>query len=262
MIRVESWGIAASVVGPGVVGRAWLGAPRGGAVDLPAFELANRLLGNPVGALAFETSGNTTLRVEQAAMVVIAGAVAEVTVRDGPPVGWGAPVVLPAGAMLRVGRLLDGARAYVGVRGGVEVVDGDVLRLGADPASPATIEAAPRAATCHVLRVFPGPRIDWFVDDAWQQLVGAPFTVTTTSRVGTRLRGPHVGRHRRGELPSEGLVEGAVQVPPDGQPIVMLADHPTTGGYPVIAVVHPDDLTHAAQAAPGAAVRFVPARQQ
>jgi allophanate hydrolase subunit 2 len=77
-----------------------------------------------------------------------------------------------------------------------------------------------------------------------------------SDRVGARLSGPALVRSRHEELPSEGLVEGAIQVPPDGQPIVMLADHPTTGGYPVIAVVDPADLRHVAQAAPGTTLRF------
>jgi allophanate hydrolase subunit 2 len=79
--------------------------------------------------------------------------------------------------------------------------------------------------------------------------------------VGTRLEGPALDRLRHDELPSEGMIEGAIQVPPDGNPIVFLADHPTTGGYPVIAVLDPDDLPHLAQAAPGTQVRFRPSRR-
>ena len=79
------------------------------------------------------------------------------------------------------------------------------------------------------------------------------------SRVGARLRGPSLMRRHHGELPSEGLVPGSIQVPGDGQPVVMLRDHPTTGGYPVIAVVDPDDLADLAQARPGARLRFRPA---
>ena len=84
--------------------------------------------------------------------------------------------------------------------------------------------------------------------------------MTSTSRVGIRLTGPALVRIDDQQLPSEGLVEGAIQVPPDGQPIIMLADHPTTGGYPVIAVIDPSDLHHAAQAAAGTVVRFTPVR--
>jgi allophanate hydrolase subunit 2 len=108
-----------------------------------------------------------------------------------------------------------------------------------------------------VLRVVPGPRADWFSDDALAALGTTGFEVTSHSdRVGVRLAGAALVRRRHEELPSEGVVEGAVQVPADGQPVVFLADHPVTGGYPVVAVVHPDDIAVAAQLRPGRQVRF------
>ena len=255
MIRVEAWGVGASVVDEGRLGRASFGAGRGGAVDAAALRLANRLLGNPPGAAGIETSGGTTINLEHAAMVAITGAVADVVVVGGPPVGWGAPIVLPAGAKVRVGRLVDGARTYLGVRGGLGV-DADRLEVGPDPGTAAALEAAPRQPSRTTIRVWPGPRLDWFDADAWHVLTSTPFTVAATNRVGTRLAGLGLGRVRRDELASEGLLEGAVQVPPDGQPIVMLAAHPTTGGYPVVAVVDPDDIAHVAQAALGTVLRF------
>ena len=101
-------------------------------------------------------------------------------------------------------------------------------------------------------RLWPGPRLDWFVDDAWRRCCSSAVRRRRRQQPGRRApaRARRCERSRAGELPSEGLVEGAVQVPPDGQPIVMLADHPITGGYPVIAVVDPADLRHVAQAAP------------
>ena len=256
MIRVSSWGIAGSVQDAGVLGRAWLGAGRGGAVDLASLALANRLLGNAEGLAAFETSGGLELQVVSPVMVVLTGAVAVVEIDGGPPLGWGNPVVLPAGATLRVVRLLEGARSYVGVRGGLHLDADGRITVGPDSARPAGEHAAPRHPVRTELRVWPGPRLDWFRADAWQQLCSAGFEVTATSRVGTRLHGPRLVRARNGELPSEGMVEGAIQVPPDGDPIVFLADHPTTGGYPVIAVVDPADLPHLAQAGPGARLTF------
>jgi allophanate hydrolase subunit 2 len=98
-----------------------------------------------------------------------------------------------------------------------------------------------------------GPREDWFADVS--ALFGTAWTVTPMSnRVGVRLAGPALAWSRSGELASEGVVLGAIQVPPDGQPLVFLADHPTTGGYPVIGVV--TDLTPLAQARPGSTVTF------
>lgn len=255
MIHVHAWGIGGRVVDAGRPGMAWLGASRGGAVDLDSYALADRLLGNPTGTLQFETSGGLVIAVDTPTMVVVTGAVADVSVHDGPPIGWGSPVVLPAGASLRVGRLLDGARTYVAVRGGL-VPPGDRFRIGPDPTTPAAEHPAARRPPRTEITVWPGPRADWFSDAAWAALCSGAFTVTATSRVGTRLAGPMLERVRHDELPSEGTIEGAVQVPPDGNPIVFLADHPTTGGYPVIAVVDPADIPHVAQAAPGTVLRF------
>lgn len=259
MISVVSWGFGGSVVDLGRPGLAWLGQSRGGAVDVASLSLANRLVGNPESSAGIETSGGLVVHFTQPTMISIAGALADVIVTNGPAVGWGSPVVLPAGAQLRVGRLLDGARLYVGVRGGVTRA-ADELAVGADPSTPATTEAAPRPHPATRLRVWPGPRLDWFLPGAWELLLASAFEVTTTSRVGVRLGGAALTCVDDRQLPSEGLVEGAIQVPPDGQPIIMLADHPTTGGYPVIAVVDAVDLQHAAQAAAGNHLRFTAAR--
>ena len=255
MIEVVSWGIAGAVVDGGATGRAWLGASRGGAVDMTSLALVNRVLGNDESAGAFETSGGLTLVAREPVLVAWTGAVADLIVENGPPLGWGAHVVLPAGAALRVGRLRDGARGYLGVRGGVDA-DG---RVGGRAAAPPATESVPRPEPASTVRAWPGPRLDWFEPDAWSGLLGERI-VTDTSRVGTRFGGEPLRRSRLDELPSEGMVEGAVQVPPDGLPIVMLADHPTTGGYPVIAVVDPADISVVAQAAPGTTLRFTAAR--
>jgi len=112
-----------------------------------------------------------------------------------------------------------------------------------------------------LLRVLPGPRRDWFEPAAWTALTSADWTVTADSdRVGLRLSGPRLSRAREDELPSEGLVPGALQVPPDGAPVLFLADHPVTGGYPVLAVVATADLPAAAQVRPGDVLRFKAAR--
>lgn len=255
MITVDSWGIGGSVVDLGRTGLGWLGQSRMGAVDTVSLALANRLVGNPENMAGLETSGGLVVTVHRPTMVVIAGGVAEVSVVGGPAVGWGNPVVLPAGAQLRVGRLNEGARVYLGIRGGVTPT-GDGLRVGTDPTNAAATQAAPRAQPSTRLRVWPGPRLDWFSPSAWPMLLATPFEVTNTSRVGLRLYGAALLISADRQLPSEGLVEGAIQVPPDGQPIIMLADHPTTGGYPVIAVLDPADVHHAAQAAPGTRLRF------
>jgi biotin-dependent carboxylase-like uncharacterized protein len=119
---------------------------------------------------------------------------------------------------------------------------------------PATVSAdAP-------LEVDLGPRDDWFTAEAVETLLSAEFTVSPASdSVGLRLDGPVLVRSRTEELPSEGVVRGSVQVPPDGHPIVFQADHPVTGGYPVIAVLTPASADRAGQARPGTRLRFVTA---
>jgi allophanate hydrolase subunit 2 len=133
---------------------------------------------------------------------------------------------------------------------------GTVLPVGGTGGEPRPHDT-PRPPRPGPLRVVPGPRDDWFAPDALDVLCGSAYTVAADSnRVGLRLEGPALRRTRDGELPSEGMVLGAVQVPPSGTPVVFLADHPPTGGYPVIGVVEPDDLWQCAQLRPGEEVRF------
>ncbi|WP_146063565.1 biotin-dependent carboxyltransferase family protein, partial [Streptomyces sp. SM11] len=140
--------------------------------------------------------------------------------------------------------------------------EGDELPLGA-PAPGGPPPAAgpvpwPGALAELVLPVHPGPRHDWFTEAALRTLHTAAYRVSPHSnRIGLRTEGPALARSRTGELPSEGMVLGAIQVPPDGRPVVFLNDHPTTGGYPVVGVVPERALTAAAQAVPGTRLRFV-----
>ncbi|WP_455709626.1 5-oxoprolinase subunit C family protein [Micromonospora sediminicola] len=189
----------------------------------------------------------------------------------------GRPLALPAGAVLHVGPARAGVRTWLAVSGGIAVEpvlgsratdtlsglgplplrDGDRLPLGTPAGPPPPVDVAvDRPVPAEVrLAVRPGPRQDWFTPAAFDLLCRDAYTVGPDSnRVGARLAGAALPRAVAGELPSEGLVLGAVQVPPDGQPLVFLADHPTTGGYPVIGVV--DDVTALAQARPGTTVRF------
>ncbi|MGD9995787.1 MAG: biotin-dependent carboxyltransferase family protein [Ilumatobacteraceae bacterium] len=259
-VVVESWGVGGSVRDAGRRGRAWLGASRGGAVDLASLELANRLVGNAPHGAAFESSGGLRIAArDRPVLVAMTGGVADVS--GDVALGWGVPEVLPSGAVLRIGRLHEGTRVYVSVRGGlVATARPDTFAIGPDPAGPAASHPAVRRPGPDRILLWPGPRADWFAPDALDLLVTSEWTVTPHGdRIGVRLAGPMLRRAITRELPSEGLVEGAVQVPPDGQPIVMLADHPVTGGYPVIAVVDPAHIGHLAQTPPGRSVRFRPA---
>ncbi|MFE6285483.1 biotin-dependent carboxyltransferase family protein [Streptomyces sp. NPDC057877] len=285
---------ALAVVRPGALttvqdlgrpGHAHLGVPRSGALDAPAAALVNRLVGNAREAAVLETTLNgCAVRPRSAVTVAVGGAPCPVSV-DGRPVAWGAPVRVPAGALLDVGAAISGVRGYVAFSGGITVepvlgsrstdllsglgppplTDDAVLPLGHATGPHARVDVAPqpRPPTELLLRVTPGPRDDWFTPGALRVLTTRAYRVSAASnRIGLRTEGPALERARPGELPSEGMVLGAVQVPPDGRPVVFLADHPTTGGYPVIAVVRAADLPAAAQARPGTPVRFLAVRRR
>ncbi|WP_432162130.1 biotin-dependent carboxyltransferase family protein [Streptomyces tendae] len=275
-------GALTTVQDAGRPGHAHLGVPRSGALDAPAMRLANRLLGNASDAAVLETTlTGCALRPDQDVTVVVGGAPCPVTV-DGRPAAWGAPVRVPAGSVLDVGTATAGVRSYVAVAGGVAAEpvlgsrstdllsglgpeplrDGDVVAVGTPagplPAPIAAPWAGPPAEL--VLPVRPGPRADWFTAAALRTFTSAAYRVSPHSnRIGLRTEGPPLERAAAGELPSEGMVLGAVQVPPDGRPVLFLHDHPTTGGYPVVAVVPEPALAAAAQAAAGTPVRFTPA---
>lgn len=257
-LRVHRAGPLLTVQDLGRPGWAHLGVSRSGAADRAALVRANRLVGNPDGAAGLEaTLRGPVLEAEGNLRLAVTGA------------GDDLVLPLPAGARRR---LPDpaGARLYVAVAGGLDVPpvlgsrsrdvlaglgppplrDGDVLPVGpaAGAPTPDLPPVAPaRPARGAVLTLLPGPWPD-LVD---RSALPAVYRVDPRSnRVGVRLAGPRLGPPA-GEQPSAGLVPGAVQVPPDGQPIVLLADHPTTGGYPVLGVVPPDQLATVAQLRPG-----------
>ncbi|MGW8730991.1 5-oxoprolinase subunit C family protein [Streptomyces sp. NPDC055808] len=284
-LSVVRAGALTSVQDEGRHGHAHLGVPRSGALDLPASRLANRLVGNAPGAAVLETTLNgCAVRPRCAVTVAVTGAPCPVTL-DGRPVAWGAPVRVPSGAVVEVGAATRGVRSYLAFAGGIAVEpvlgsrstdllsglgpaplrDGAVLPLGRPEGSRPFVDEAPAPGVPDelVLRVGPGPRADWFAPDTPAALAAGHYRVSSASnRIGLRTEGPALRRSLEGELPSEGMVLGAVQVPPDGRPVVFLADHPTTGGYPVIGVVPEPDLAAAAQAAPGTPLRFVLARRR
>jgi biotin-dependent carboxylase-like uncharacterized protein len=259
-----------------------IGVTRSGAADREAAALAGRLVGNdPAAAVIEATAGGLRVRAGRTLLVAVTGAPALVTV-DGRPAPFAAPMTLRPGQTLGLGVPPVGLRSYLAVRGGIDVPPvlgsrstdtlsglgpaplrpGDELPVGDLVGEEPLVDVAPvRAPSSRpVLRVLSGPRRDWLAPAAWTALTGAGWTVTADSdRVGLRLSGPRLERARGDELPSEGLVPGAVQVPPDGAPVLFLADHPVTGGYPVLAVVATADLAAVAQLRPGDELRFRPA---
>lgn len=297
-IEVVDPGLQLLVQDLGRVGRASLGVAESGAADRRAHRAAQRAVGNPPEAAALELlAGGATLRFRGAGVVARAGADLGATLvhRDGTTeaVPWETPVAVHDGDELVAGWAGRGLRTVIAVRGGIALAPelgslatdtlaglgsrergaaplraGDVVPLR----GPAAVRAAvarpslappprlPAAGETVVLRVVPGPRDDWFTGDGVRRFLEDEWTVTPRSdRVGIRLEGARaLERAVTAELPSEGMAAGAVQVPPNGHPVVLLRDRPVTGGYPVIACVVTDDLDLAAQTPPGARIRFRP----
>ena len=274
-LTVLETGPLATIQDRGRPGQAALGVPASGACDRAAYALANRLVGNPVGAAVIElTYGGLAIHADGDLVVAITGAPC-----TGVPLN--APAVVRAGEILRLGPPTSGLRPDLAVRGGIEVPpvlgsrSTDLLSgLGPAPLAPGqTLQVGPavhpmpgvdHAPVAHpaagqvVLRVTPGPRRDWFTDAGWASLVSQTYYVSSNSnRVGVRLDGEPLERARSDELASEGMARGAIQIPPSGTPVVFLADHPVTGGYPVIAYVADADLDACAQVRPGQPVRLI-----
>jgi biotin-dependent carboxylase-like uncharacterized protein len=282
MIEVIRPGLLTTIQDLGRPGYAHLGVPRSGALDVPSLIRANHLVGNPDGAAALETTlTGVSVRAQGATTIAVCGAPAPVTV-DGQPVPFRACVPVPAGALVDVGAATTGVRSYVAFGGGITVAPvlgsrstdtlstlgppplraGHIFPFGRATATDATstealIDEFSLDGEELVLRIRLGPRLDWISVLGRDALMRERFALSVKSnRVGARLTGPTLTRAVKGELPSEGIVLGAVQVPADGQPLIFLADHPTTGGYPVIGVIDTADLPRLVQARPGTAIRF------
>ena len=274
-LTVLGTGVLTTVQDDGRPGQAALGIGRSGACDRRSYALANRLVGNAPGAAVLEvTFGGLALRADDDVMVVTTGA------RCAGPAPHNAPWRLAAGEVVRLGAPASGLRTYLAVRGGLavpavlgsrssDVLSGlgppvvaadDVLPVGTSQEQLPGVDVAPVADPDGgdvAVAVLPGPRRDWFSDKAWASLRSQAYTVSSQSnRIGVRLDGDALERAKTGELSSEGMVRGALQIPPSGTPILFLADHPVTGGYPVIGYVRDEDVDRCAQLRPGQTLRL------
>ncbi len=281
MICVLDPGFFTTVQDLGRPGFGHLGVPIAGAADAFSLRLANRLVGNPDGAAALEmTAQGATLRFDAPAWVALVGGGLDASL-DGHPLPMHQTVPIPAGGQLRTGRIQGGFRSYLAAAGGFKLpqvlgsASSDTLAgLGPAPLAVDTVlnlgertgpepgfylRAPRRFGSSMTLRILAGPQEAWFTPAACRQLLEVEYRVEAQSdRTGLRLAGEKLERSRKDELRSMGMVAGAIQIPASGQPILLLPNHGTTGGYPVIANVISADLPLLAQLAPGATVRFTP----
>lgn len=277
-------------------GLAAVGVTRSGAFDRAAHRQANSLVGNTDDAATIEVLlGGLLLRCHGSAVVSLTGAECPLSV-DGHPVPWETSFRLRPGQLLSLGTPRLGLRSYLAVSGGLEVppvlgsrstdllsglgpeplVAEQVLPVGphqghtgspafgtdhwSEAAPPLTGSSQTRVDQPIRLPVLPGPRLDWL--ETPESILGEWRCSAQSNRIGVRLAGRQLvwTGHRRGtELSSEPLVRGAIQVPPGGEPVIFGPDHPTTGGYPVVAVLTEDANDQLAQCRPGAAIWLEPA---
>ena len=273
----------------GRTGYADLGVAGSGALDRAALRQGNRLAGNPATAAVLENAlGGLVLQARTDQVVAVTGASVTLTVTREEAgartrqVPTHTPVALTAGDRLSVSAPHSGVRCYLAVRGGFDVplalgsratdtlsgigpaplaAGSELAVLTAPPTSVVGAAEPAPAPPSEVtkLRYVSGPRADWIAPASVTEFEATLWSVTAQSnRIGLRLHGPALARAHAGELPSEGTVGGAIQVPASGLPVLFLADHPVTGGYPVLGVVLQADLDRAAQLATGALIRFVP----
>lgn len=283
MIEVLHAGLCDLVMDQGRPGLGALGVPTGGAADPKALAAANRLVGNDDRAAGLEiTLSGPTLRFLAGGVVALTGAPYKAMRGSGGAVGWNETLVLGEGETLTLEHAESGCRCWLAVRGGLAVPSimssrstffpagfgghlgrplrtGDVLDGGVTTPEVHLMRASfpIRSMADSTLRVTAGPQAGQFDDVGLTAFFGGEYQVGAASdRRGLRLLGPRVSRTGI-ELPSQGVLPGAIQIPPDGQPIILGWDGPVTGGYPVIAGVISADWPPLAQLRPGERVRFV-----
>lgn len=287
MLSVVQAGLLTTLQDQGRHGSAHLGIGHSGGADQPALRLANALVGNPAGACALEiTLNGPILETDQPLWVALTGAPLLRARMDDTPLAMWQSVHVPAGSRLDLGSMAQGCRSYLAIAGGIAVPAwrgsrctdvnaalgpiprplsaGDTLPVGrAEPNLSTDISWSldPRpwfdASNPARVRLLPGSHREALDTASSTVLTDAIFRISKDSnRVGLRLDGPPLVLSDQRELVSEGIVAGTVQLPPDGQAIIMGPEHPVTGGYPRIGQVAAVDLPVLAQCRPGATVRF------
>ena len=282
-IRVAKPGFFSTIQDRGRYGYAHLGISPAGAADALSLRLANLLAGNDEYSPALEmTLVGATLQFEASAIIALSGAKCESTVGQNR-VPANEAIKLPAGAVLQCGSTTDGARSYLAVQGGFDIPlvmgsastdvrgrfggcegrrlqKGDALRVckRADTEirrlQDGVLDAVHPTGR---LRVTKGAQYDWFSHKTYANLFSSSYLVSEQSdRTGLRLQGKPVSPSEKSQLLTDGIPLGAIQVPQDGQPIILFVDQQTTGGYPKIANVIAADMHRVGQLRPRDQVRF------
>ena len=283
MLRILDPGILTTIQDAGRRGYQAYGVPVSGAMDLPALRAANKLVGNAPDDAALEIHSPVALQTDAPHLIALTGTDARFEINGRVLPMW-MSVFVRAGATIEIAPKRAGRWIYLAIHGGIDVprvlgskstflrgkfgglegralAAGDQIPVGA-PTLGDLVAAAGRGANDRAyrqseIRVILGPHDDWFAPEAIAALTREEYIVSETAdRMGYRLHGAVLSRQRAQELVSCGVPLGAIQVPPDGQPIVLMADHQTTGGYPIIATVITEDIARVAQSVPGERLTF------
>jgi biotin-dependent carboxylase-like uncharacterized protein len=283
MIRVIEGGALTTVQDLGRPGHLRYGIPPSGPVDQAAFVVANRLAGNGDGAAALEcTVLGPRFEVERACVIAVTGAAMPLTVNGAEAPAW-TTLRLAPGDLVRLGAARSGVRAYVAFSGGLDVqpvlgsrstylrgrlggLDGRALRKGdrlrlfpapLPPARRARGRVVPDYGREPEIRVVLGPQADRFTDEGIRTFLGSEYEMLPQSdRMGARLSGPRIAHARGHDIISDGIALGSIQVPGDGQPIALLVDRQSTGGYTKVATVASFDIGRLGQVKPGHRLHF------
>jgi biotin-dependent carboxylase-like uncharacterized protein len=283
MIRIVESGASTTVQDLGRPGHLRYGIPPSGPMDRTAFLVANRLAGNADGAAALEcTVLGPRFEAESPCAIAVTGADMPLTINGAQAPAW-TTLALKPGDVVKLGAVRSGVRAYVAFSGGLDVplvlgsrstylrgrlggLDGRALRKDDRLALFPSALPARRRARAHVIgdfrsepeiRVVLGPQDDRFTDEGIRTLLGSDYEMLPQSdRMGARLRGPRIAHRRGHDIISDGIALGSIQVPGDGQPIALLVDRQSTGGYTKVATVCSFDIGRLGQVKPGHRLRF------
>lgn len=293
MLKLLDAGALATIQDKGRLGYQGLGVPVSGAMDIFSFSAANALVHNDPSAAAIEMHSPVTLETLAPALVALTGAEAAFRINGRAMPQWTA-IFVRAGSLIEINPAHAGGWRYLAIHGGIDVPlvlssrstflrgkfggwrgraleSGDEIIIGAQSISDYAMAAglsidaparnffdrADAAKGNKIIRIILGPHSEWFKTEAIESLLYQEYFLSASAdRMGYRLRGAALVRHRVEELVSCGVPLGAMQVPTDGQPIVLMADHQTTGGYPIIGTIIGADVPLIAQCVEGDAIRF------